>query len=131
MGMGYKDQNGNPIREGMMLLFSDGTYEKVCATVNSYGEDDLGINASNEDYLRAHGLGEMDREYYSLSNFSAKDMLIVSEPAIAQEIPQNTTDPGKSSGAGSGDAGGKPHFLLLKLPLPGSRVNPQFCVNTI
>ena len=37
MGMGYKDQNGNPIREGMMLLFSDGTYEKVYATVNSYG----------------------------------------------------------------------------------------------
>ena len=95
MGMGYKDQNGNPIREGMTLLFSDGTYEKVYATVNSYGEDDLGINASNEDYLRAHGLGEMDREYYSLSNFSAKDMLIVSEPAIAQEIPQKHNRPRK------------------------------------
>lgn len=102
MGMGYKDQNGNPIREGMMLLFSDGTYEKVFATVNSYGEDDLGINASNEDYLRAHGLGEMDREYYSLSNFSAKDMLIVSEPAIAQEIPQKTQPtPEKALGPGA------------------------------
>ena len=95
MGMGYKDQNGNPIREGMMLLFSDGTYEKVYATVNSYGEDDLGINASNEDYLRAHGLGEMDREYYPLSNFSAKDMLVISEPAISQEEPQKHNRPRK------------------------------------
>ncbi|MBQ7113169.1 MAG: hypothetical protein IJO10_02880 [Clostridia bacterium] len=93
--MGYKDQNGNPIREGMMLLFSDGTYEKVYATVNSYGEDDLGINASNEDYLRAHGLGEMDREYYPLSNFSAKDILIVFEPTIAQEKPPKHNRPRK------------------------------------
>ena len=93
--MEYIDQNGNAISEGMMLLFSDGTYEKVYATVTPYGDDDLGINASNEDYLRAHGLGEMDREYYSLSNFSAKDMLIVSEPAIAQEIPQKHNRPRK------------------------------------
>ncbi len=95
--MEYKDQNGNPIREGMTLLFSDGTYEKVYATVTPDYEDDLGINASNEDYLRAHGLGEIDREYYSLSNFSASDMLIVPEPAIAQEVPKAQNRPRKKS----------------------------------
>ena len=93
--MEYKDQSGNPIREGMTLLFSDGTYEKVYATVDSYGEDDLGINASNEAYLRAHGLGEMDREYYSLSNFSASDMLVVPEPIISQEKPKTHNRPRK------------------------------------
>ena len=70
MARTYVDKNGNQIKAGMTLRMEDGSLEKVYDTVDAYGEPNLGINASNEAYLARHGLGEMDREFYPLSNFN-------------------------------------------------------------
>ncbi len=67
--MDYTDRNGNTVKAGMLLRFEDGSIERVYETAGSSGETDLGINASNESYLRAHP--EAQREYYSLSNFKS------------------------------------------------------------
>lgn len=69
MARTYIDKNGDTIKAGMTLRMDDGSLEKVYDTVDAYGDPDLGINASNEAYLARHGLGEMDREFYSLCNF--------------------------------------------------------------
>lgn len=74
--MNYTDKYGNEIKEGMHILMDDGSIEEVFATMDQYGNDDLGINASNEDYLRIHNT---DREYYSLCNFSAENIEILPE----------------------------------------------------
>ena len=65
--MKYYDKNGDEILEGMRLRMEDGSIEKVYATTDAYGEPDLGVNASNEAFLKNHP--EWAREYYSLSNF--------------------------------------------------------------
>lgn len=78
--MQYTDKNGNEIKEGMMLRLSDGTVERVYKTVDESGNDDLGINASNEEYLLAHGLSEADREYYPLSQFPPDEFEIIEPP---------------------------------------------------
>ena len=75
----YKDKNGEEIKAGMMLRFSDGSIEKVYETTNMNGDPDLGINASNEAYMEAHGIPEEFREYYSLDNFRKDDIEIVHE----------------------------------------------------
>lgn len=67
--MKYFDSKGTEIQAGMHLRFPDGSIEKIYATVDAHGNPDLGINASNDDYMRLHGLTEMDREFYSLSSF--------------------------------------------------------------
>jgi len=72
--MKYVDKGGNEILAGMTLQFPDGSTEEVYETEDQYGNPNLGINASNEDFLKYHGT---DREYYSLSNFSAVDMEIM------------------------------------------------------
>lgn len=74
--MKYVDKDGNEILAGMTLRFPDGSTEEVYETEDQYGNPNLGINASNEDFLKYHGT---DREYYSLSNFSAADMEIIPE----------------------------------------------------
>lgn len=75
----YKDKNGEEIKAGMMLRFSDGSIEKVYETTNLNGDADLGINASNEAYMKAHGIPEEYREYYSLDNFSRDEIEIIHE----------------------------------------------------
>ena len=75
--MNYVDKHGRQVAAGMSLLFEDGSVEMVYDTVDAFGNPDLGINASNEAYLKAHGLGEFDREFYSLSNFSASAFEII------------------------------------------------------
>ena len=74
--MNYTDKNGNEIKEGMKILMEDGSVEEVFATQDQDGNPDLGINASNEDYLKIHNT---DREYYPLSNFSADGIEIIPE----------------------------------------------------
>ena len=49
--MKYFDKNGVEIKAGMTLLMSDGITELVYDTTDSNGNPDLGINASNEDFL--------------------------------------------------------------------------------
>lgn len=75
----YKDKNGEEIKAGMTLRFSDGSIEKVYETTTMNGDADLGINASNEAYIKAHGIPEEFREYYSLDNFRRDDIEIVHE----------------------------------------------------
>jgi len=77
--MKYTDKNGNEIKAGMKILMDDGSIEEVFATMDQYGNPDLGINASNEDYMRINEIPEEMREYYSLYNFSPRDMEIIPE----------------------------------------------------
>ncbi len=85
--MKYLDKNGDEIKAGMHIQMEDGSIEKVYEISDGYGGTDLGINASNEAYMKAHGLTEEYREYYSLSNFSMKKTEIC-EPEI--EMTQQT-----------------------------------------
>lgn len=70
----YVDKNNEEIKPGYMIKIGNDNPELVYATCNQSGED-LGVNASNEAYLKAHP--EAEREYYSLSNFCMNDILII------------------------------------------------------
>ena len=65
--MQYFDKNGKEIKAGMKILMDDGSVELVYATEDSFGNPNLGINATNEAFLREHP--NWEREYYSLSMF--------------------------------------------------------------
>ena len=65
--MQYFDKNGKEIKAGMKILMEDGSIEMVYDTEDQYGNPNLGINASNEEYLERHPYAS--REYYSLCNF--------------------------------------------------------------
>jgi len=67
----YVDRNGVEIKAGMTLLMSDGTTELAYDTTDSDGNPDLGINASNEDFLRNHP--DARKEYYSLGNIDLRN----------------------------------------------------------
>lgn len=73
----YLDKNGTEIKAGNYLFFPDGRIEKVYACMDKYGNEDLGINASNESFMRAHGLDECEREFYSLSSFNVKETKVL------------------------------------------------------
>ena len=73
--MKYFDKTGTKIKAGMYIRMSDGSIELVYDTVDAFGNPSLGINASNEEYLRRHP--EAEREYYSLSNFDMRDVEII------------------------------------------------------
>lgn len=66
--MKYFDSKGTEIQADMYLRFPSGTVEKIYATQDAEGNPDLGINASNDAYMRLHGLTEADREFYPLSS---------------------------------------------------------------
>ena len=71
----YIDKHNNPINTDAMISVSGGKPEKVYTITDQFGREDLGINASNEEYLRYHS-GAV-REYYSLSNFACSELEIV------------------------------------------------------
>lgn len=75
--MQYKDKNGVEIKVGMTIQMADGSLELVYDTQDAYGNADLGINASNEDYLERHPYAS--REYYSLCNFNMSEVEIVNQ----------------------------------------------------
>lgn len=75
--MQYKDKNGVKIKAGMTIQMSDGSLELVYDTQDAYGNADLGINASNEDYLQRHPYAS--REYYSLCNFNMSEVEVVDQ----------------------------------------------------
>ncbi len=75
--MKYFDKKGIEIIAGMTLLMSDGTTELVYDTTDGDGNPDLGISASNEDFLRQHPY--TCREYYSLSNYEMGDTVVITE----------------------------------------------------
>lgn len=76
----YFDKHDNEIMAGMTIRIGDDPPERVYACFTQYGDADLGINASNEDYLKRHP--EAAREYYSLSNFRAEDIEIVEDAQL-------------------------------------------------
>lgn len=75
--MNYVDKNGIEIKAGMTIQMADGSHELVYDTQDAYGNADLGINASNEEYLERHPFAS--REYYSLSNFDMSEVEIISQ----------------------------------------------------
>ena len=75
--MQYFDKNGVEIKSGMTLRMADGSEELVYDTTDAYGNPDLGINASNEEYLERHSYAR--REYYSLCNFDMSEVEIIEQ----------------------------------------------------
>ena len=78
--MNYFDKNGNQIKAGMDIRMADGSIEQVYETTDAYGNPDLGINASNEEYLERHPYAS--REYYSLCNFDMSKVEIVEQTEL-------------------------------------------------
>ena len=52
--MQYFDKNGKEIKAGIKNLMEDGNIEMVYDTEDQYGNSNLGINASNEAFLKLH-----------------------------------------------------------------------------
>lgn len=73
----YFDKNKKEIKVGMKIKHNDGDIEKVYAC----GDDDLGVNASNEVWLDRHYGEDKEayREFYPLSQFSLKEWEIVED----------------------------------------------------
>lgn len=71
----YIDKHNNPINADAMISVSGGKPEKVYSITDQFGKEDLGINASNEEYLKYHP--DAVREYYSLSNFACSELEII------------------------------------------------------
>ena len=87
--MQYFDKNGKEIKAGMKILMDDGSIEMVYDTDDQYGNPSLGINASNEEFLKLHP--NWAREYYSLSNFNPSSIEICpSKQEIRDELEQLT-----------------------------------------
>ena len=66
----YYDKLGNQILPNMILEHEDGEQQKVYLSI----DDDLGFNASNEEY---EGFNEFNRQLYPLYQFNLKEWKIV------------------------------------------------------
>lgn len=75
--MHYVDKNGVEIKAGMTIQMADGSLELVYDTQDAYGNADLGINASNAEYLERHPYAS--REYYSLCNFNMSEVEVIDQ----------------------------------------------------
>ena len=71
----FHDKNGREILAGMTIRHDNGDTEEVYATTNAYGDDNLGVMATNPAYAALHP--DCDIEYYSLSNFCLDEWEIV------------------------------------------------------
>lgn len=72
----YVDKHNKPINMDDMISVSGEEPEKVYSIIDQFGREDLGINASNEEYLKYYP--DAVREYYSLSNFTCSELEKVS-----------------------------------------------------
>ena len=72
----YVDKHNKPISMDDMISVGGGEPEKVYFITDQFGREDLGINASNEGYLKYHP--DAVREYYSLRNFTCSELEKVS-----------------------------------------------------
>ena len=72
----YYDKNGKEIKDGMQIIFEDGRYEQVFATSDAQGQQDLGISAINDAFLKNHPNHE--QEFYSLSTIDLNSVQICS-----------------------------------------------------
>ena len=71
----YRDKNGDEIKAGMKIRHDNGEVEEVYATEDGYGNDNLGINATNPDYAARHP--DHEPEYYPLWSFDLSEWEIV------------------------------------------------------
>ena len=71
----YKDKHCSEIHAGMTIQHDNGDTETVYATTDAYGDDDIGVMATNPAYAARHP--DCDIEYYSLSNFRMSEWEIV------------------------------------------------------
>ena len=86
--MQYFDKNGVPIKAGMTIRMEDGSLELVYDTTDSYGNPDLGINASSENYLELHPFAS--REFYSLCNFDMRHTEVVVDQSMSEDNFEQT-----------------------------------------
>ena len=84
--MPYFDKHGTEIKAGMYITLGEGCEpDLVYDTVDAYGNPDLGVNASNEEYLERNPFAS--REFYSLSNFDMREVEICDqEEAFGQTM---------------------------------------------
>ncbi len=73
----YVDKHGQEIEAGMKIRIGNDPPALVYACCTQEMDEDLGINASNEDYLKHHP--DAERVYYSLINFPSGIIEIVKE----------------------------------------------------
>lgn len=71
----YKDKHGEEILAGMTIRHDNGETELVYDTTDGYGDDDLGVLATNPAYAELHPFHGL--EFYSLSNFDMREWEIV------------------------------------------------------
>lgn len=72
----YKDRHGVVIKEGMTIRHFDGSTEKVVACIDSDGDQDLGVNATNFN----HPYSGLHPVAYPLSEFAiSREWEIVKE----------------------------------------------------
>lgn len=71
----YHDKHGEEILAGMTIRHDNGDTELVYETEDANGNDNLGILATNPDYLKYHS--DCELEYYPLSNFDMREWEIV------------------------------------------------------
>ncbi len=81
--MAYYDKNGTEIKSGMHIKMEDGSIELVYDITDGYGHPDLGINGSNEDYLKRNICAP--REFYSLCNFDMRYTEVVDAPQMFEQ----------------------------------------------
>lgn len=86
--MQYFDKNGVESKAGMTIQMEDGSLELVYDTTDSYGNPDLGINASGEEYLERNPCA--CREFYSLYNFDMRYTEVVDEQTQTEEPFEQT-----------------------------------------
>ena len=71
----YRDKHGQAIQAGVTIRHDNGETELVYATMDSYGNEDLGVMATSKAYAERHP--DCDIEYYSLANFNMSEWEIV------------------------------------------------------
>lgn len=75
MKRSYQDKHGMTICAGMTIRHDNGDTEKVVATTDAYGDEDLGVIATNQAFAEMHPY--WPTECYSLSNFRMSEWEIV------------------------------------------------------
>lgn len=75
MNVRYFDKHGKEILAGMKVSIAGEPPEEVFHCTSQDGDEHLGIQATNPDYLRFHP--DTPMEYYPLSNFNRADIEVV------------------------------------------------------
>lgn len=73
----FLDKHGHEIKAGMTIQHDNGETEKIYAVTGAYGDESLGVIATNPEYLKHHP--EHNIEYYDLTNFDLSEWEIIKE----------------------------------------------------